>query len=280
MDVVAEGGGITTLWRVLRLLAIAYVAYLGLVFALQRVMAFPGAFRDAPRAEPTAPEGAEQLWLETSFGRVEAWLFRAPVPERAPTIVFTHGNGELIDDWDGALSRYTDAGANVVALEFPGYGFSDGKPTRRSIREAVEVAYDTLAARPEIDSGRIVAHGRSMGGGAATELASGRPIAALVLQSTFSSAAAMAHQALAPGFLVRDRFDNAAALRSFEGPVLVMHGRADDVIPFAHAERLAAARPGLTIEELDCAHNDCGRVWPDVVARVMAFLEKNRVVDD
>jgi len=87
---------------------------------------------------------------------------------------------------------------------------------------------------------RIVAYGRSVGGGAAADLSRDRPVRALALQSTFSSVAAMARQALLPGFLVRDAFDNRRAVADFQGPILLMHGVQDEVIPYEHALSLAA----------------------------------------
>ena len=101
----------------------------------------------------------------------------------------------------------------------------------------------------------------------------------MVLQSTFSSASAFARENFFPGFLVRDRFDNRRAVSDFSGPVLLMHGIRDDVIPYAHAEALAAAREGLDITQLDCAHNDCGAEWPEIVSSLTAFLRSDELLD-
>lgn len=264
---------------VARVLTLLLVGSGLLVFFVQRWLAFPGALRHPLRAGPVAPAGVEQVWIETSHGRVEAWLFTTEAEGVRPTVVYAHGNGELIDDWRGEMSSLTAEGLNVLAVEFPGYGFSEGKPSRRTIRETFNAAFDRMAARPDVASDRIVAYGRSMGGGAAGDLARDRPVAALVLQSTFSSTMAMARSMLVPGFLVRDRFDNIAALRSFDGPVLLMHGPRDDVIPFSHAERLAATREDLRITTIDCAHNDCARVWPDIRKHLVAFLGEHGIVE-
>ncbi len=263
-----------------RVLAIAILGYFTLIFVLQRRMAFPGSFqRDSPRPTASAPPDVIQVWLEASFGRVEAWFFRAEGDARRPTIIFAHGNGELIEDWHADMERLASAGLNALAVEFPGYGHSEGKPSRSSLLETFTLAFDWLVARDDVDADRIVAHGRSLGGGIAADLALNRPIRALVLQSTFSSATAMARQMFVPGFLVRDRFDNRRAVSDFSGPVLLMHGTRDDVIPFAHAEALAATREGLEILELDCAHNDCAPEWPEIVASVTAFLRSNVLLD-
>lgn len=254
---------------------LALLVYAALMFVMQRRLAFPGASLQSPRASATAPAGVRQAWLATSYGRVEAWFIGAGVPSASPTVVFAHGNGELIEDWHSAMEDVAKAGINVLLVEFPGYGHSDGSPSRASIREAFGSAYDWLVAEGGVPHDRIVAYGRSIGGGAATDLALDRPVRALALQSTFSSAARFARELLLPGFLVRDRFDNARAVAEFQGPILLMHGRADEVIEYRHAEILAAARPGLAVTDIACGHNDCADVWPSIVGSLVAFLRTN-----
>ena len=85
-----------------------------------------------------------------------------------------------------------------------------------------------------------------MGGGAICLLARERNLKALILQSTFPSLDMFATHYLAPSFLLRDRFDNLGALRSYSSPVLVMHGRYDQMIPWRQAQRLAAASDRAT----------------------------------
>jgi fermentation-respiration switch protein FrsA (DUF1100 family) len=124
-----------------------------------------------------------------------------------------------------------------------------------------------------VDAARIVAHGRSMGGGAAGQLALRRPLAALVLESTYTSLADMIRGHGVPDLLIRNRFDNVAALRAFRGPVLIVHGVNDEVIPFGHARRLAAVAPRARFVELHCHHNDCPPQWE----LVLSFLAENGV---
>ena len=291
---------------IVRVLALAMLGYLALIFVVQRRMAFPGTLRTSPRPTASAPPDVTQVWLEASFGRVEAWFFRAEGVggakgaggvERAdgakgadgadgapgnvprPTIIFAHGNGELIEDWHGEMGRLAAAGLNALLVEFPGYGHSQGKPSRSALIETYTTAFDWLVARDDVDAERIVAYGRSLGGGVAGDLALNRPVRALVLQSTFSSAKAIAWENFVPGFLVRDRFDNRRAVSDFSGPVLLMHGRRDAVIPYRHAQALAAVREGLDILDLDCAHNDCAPEWPEIVASLMAFLRSNALLN-
>lgn len=267
------------LMPLIRVLALAAIGFGVLIFLVQRWIAFPGAYREPLRSAPSPPRSGEQIWLSTDFGRVEAWLFTAEGDGPRPAVIYAHGNGELIDDWAREMRDLAHQRIHALAVEFPGYGFSGGKPTRPKIRATFAEAFDRLAARADVDEDRIVAYGRSMGGGAAGDLTRDRPVAALVLQSTYSSTMAVARSMLVPGLLVRDRFDNAEAVRSFEGPVLLMHGPTDDVLPFSHAERLARAKPGLEITRIDCAHNDCARIWTDIRGHLVGFLRENGILE-
>jgi len=262
------------LLTIIRVVGLALLLYGLIMYAMQRRLAFPGTSREVSREPARAPAGVGQVWLSTSFGPVEAWLLRASDPN-APTLIFAHGNGELIDDWVDAMAPLAQTGANVLLVEFPGYGHSAGRPSRASIRETFREAYDWLVEEGDVSASSVVAYGRSIGGGAATDLARDRPVRALVLQSTFSSTMRIARELFAPGFLVRDRWDNARGVAEYDGPVLVMHGLADEVIPYDHAERVARARTGLTVTRIPCGHNDCLSAWPTIVDELTAFLRSN-----
>jgi pimeloyl-ACP methyl ester carboxylesterase len=263
----------------LRVLLFLVVAYTALLFFLQRSLVFPGAGREVPPPDRSPPESGKQVWLTTSFGEVEAWLFTANTAEPAPALIFAHGNAEYIDDWGHEMEEVPDMGSSVLLVEFPGYGLSQGKPSRKSIRETFQAAFDRLAKEPGVDGSRIVAWGRSLGGGAAGDLATDRPLAALILQSTFVSTSRMAWEAFrAPGFLARDQWDTRKAVEGFRGPILLMHGRTDEVIPFAHAETLAGLVEGLEVTELPCGHNDCLPVWPRILGIVEGFLRENGIL--
>ncbi len=242
-------------------------AYWALLFFAQRSILYP-----APRLMGAAPRpsDAEQIWLNTSFGRVEAWYLPAirPAQSRSPLMMFTHGNGELIDYWPGEFGEPRRWGFGVLLVEYAGYGRSDGTPSQPSITEGMLAAYDWAVGHPDVDPSRIIPYGRSLGGGAAAVLSLARPVPALILESSFSSVTAFAAGFGAPAFLVRDKFDSVTALKSFTGPILILHGDRDDLVPPQHANALAAAASRATLKFLPCGHNDCPRPW----AEVHAFL--------
>ena len=263
----------------MRVVGLTLLGYALVVFGMQRRIVFPGAQRESPRASATPPAGATQVWLDASFGRVEAWFFPAEPVAAAPTVVFAHGNGELIEDWQTEMEALSREGVNALLVEFPGYGHSDGKPSRATIREAFGQAFDWLVEEGSVAADRIVAYGRSVGGGAAADLSQDRPVRALALQSTFTSVAAMAREAFLPGFMVLDRFDNQRAVADFDGPVLLMHGPEDEVIPYEHAVGLASVREGLEVVDISCGHNDCAAAWPDILSSLTAFLRGHGLLE-
>lgn len=207
---------------------------------------------------------AERVWLETPGSRCEAFHLQASSPpgRPAPLVIYAHGNGELIDYWVDQFEPLRAAGASVLLVEYPGYGRSSGSPSEVSIRQAMVAGFDWAAAQPGVDRARIIGWGRSLGGGAVCALARERKLAALVLESSFTSVRALAAELFRlPGFLVRDRFDNLEVVRAFQGPILLLHGDRDASIPVAHARALQTAAARAELHVLSCGHNDCVRPW-------------------
>jgi fermentation-respiration switch protein FrsA (DUF1100 family) len=264
------------IWRVATVALLVYAAYAVIFFFLQRHFMYPGASMGAAGATGRDLPFVEEVQLVTSVGRVEA-LFMSVAdngnPGPHPAFIFTHGNAELIDVWPRPLSSFRELGLSVLIVEYPGYGRSAGTPSERVIMETMVAAHDWLIARADIDEKRIVAMGRSLGSGPAVGLAGVRPVAALILQSPFKSVAAMAAERFfLPPFLVRDRFDNRAILQSYDGPVLVLHGTRDAVVPYSHGVALASLAARGQLISQDCAHNDCPPSWPEFVNQVESFL--------
>jgi uncharacterized protein len=262
----------------------SYAAFLGALYCLQRSLIYPGRY-DA--VAPSAPlsGGAELLELATAYGRSEALFLPAHVDNPRPLVIFAHGNGEVIDYWTEALDGFRERGVGVLLVEYPGYGRSGGTPSEASIGAALAAAYDRIVTDPRVDRARIVGFGQSLGGGAICLLARTRPLAALILQSTFTSLDPFASAYLAPAFLLRDHFNSLGAVRSFAGPVLVIHGSHDTIVPWQQGRQLAAAARHGTFRLYDCGHVcwDPRRLpfWRDVTPflRAAGVLPTERAAD-
>lgn len=260
------------LTRILLNLVILVAVYWTVLFFAQRALAFP-----APpvAGAPSRPVDARVVWLESAAGRTEAW-YLPPLgdpADPAPLLLFAHGNAEIIQHWPSAFDEPRRWGMAVLLVEYPGYGNSGGSPSRRSIQQTFEAAFDWAAAQPGIEARRIVAYGRSLGGGAACALTTSRSPAALILESTFTNTTAFAWGLGAPPFLVRDRFDNLSAVTAFRGPRLILHGERDEIVPTKHGRRLALAA-GVPLRLMPCGHNDCPRPWGEI----RDFLVQHRLL--
>jgi abhydrolase domain-containing protein 17 len=225
----------TARFRVLlRALLIAVIAYAGfalLIFLVAERLIF------LPPSERYAKDEQVLLIPRAGGGNVAALHLRNP--DARYTILFSHGNAENIVQGLGFLERMRDAGFEVLAYDYSGYGLSTGRPSERAAYEDIEAAYDYLV-RGGVPAERIILHGRSLGGAVAADLASRKPAAGLVLESTFTSAYRVARVP----FLPFDRFRTDRKMPRVRMPVLVIHGVDDELIGFWHGERLYDLAPG------------------------------------
>lgn len=178
-----------------------------------------------------------------------------PNPAATYTILFSHGNAEDLGDNRAYLHQLRAAGFAVLAYDYHGYGISGGSPSEKAIYSDVDAAYGYLTATLRVPPGRIISFGRSVGNGAAIDLASRQPVAGLIVQSGFTTAfRVLTHIPLVPF----DRFRNIDKIARVRCPVLFMHGQSDRVIPFQHGlklyERTRTPKMSLWVEE--AGHND------------------------
>lgn len=233
-----------------------YLGFLGLLFVALPSIIYPGARNVVARTPPKVP-GLEVMELAMPAGRVEALFLPATASGDGgpqPVMIFGHGNGEVTDYWVTALDGFRERGIGVLLVEYPGYGRSTGTPSEVSIRTAMDAAYDRIAGDPRADRERIFGFGQSLGGGAICLLARDRPLRALILESTFPSLDIFVTGHWAPRFLLRDHFDNLTTLEHFAGPVLVIHGREDRLIPWEQGRRVAEAAAHSTFKLYECGH--------------------------
>lgn len=221
------------------------LAWFVIAWTAQRYVIWPGQFRPQPHVTWSPDKlNIEKLKLplderDPAKGEIEA-LFLPGIGVSSqtpgPMVVFAHGNGELIQDWAAEMWPYRRMGVSVLMPEYRGYGASAGSPDVKDIISDFTRWVDLISARPEVDSGRIIFHGRSIGGGVIGELSRHRKPAAVVLESTFTSISRMARRFLVPDFLVHQRMDVNGTIHALKVPVLVVHGDADRIIPLSHAQ--------------------------------------------
>jgi uncharacterized protein len=182
-------------------------------------------------------------------------------PGTQPTVIFFYGNGACLAYMGEEFNAFRRLGANALMVEFPGYGMSGGKPSEKGFYAAADAAYDYVLHRPDIDHGRIVAAGWSMGAAVALDLASRRKVSSLVLVNAFTTLPAVSHALMRwfpTSLIIKSRFDNLAKIPAVTCPILIAHGTRDELVPPAMSGQLAAAaKSGVTsYDVIGGGHND------------------------
>lgn len=273
--------------RVLIWLLVVLAAYLLVLLAFwigqERLIYFPGPRPGPPPESPLLTLSEE--WIETRDGmRLHGWL---ALPRARPgdssakpagVVLVCHGNAGNIELRLPLAEAFAGMNFATLLFDYRGYGASTGKPTEEGTYRDAEAAFDRLAGEKGFAPGRIVAFGESLGGAVAIELGLRRKLGAVIVEDTFTSMAdigAGLYPWLPVRLLVRARYDSAAKIGRLEAPVLVIHSPEDDVVPFAHGERLfAAARQPKTFLSTGGLHEDRGFLRePKWGADVRHFLE-------
>ena len=259
-------------------LVVAVVLALGIPaaawFAQDRLIFFPQPVASTAHL----PAHAEPFAVATADGTtLRGWIARGTtVP--APTVVYFGGNAEEVS-WTLADTRWPREWT-IVALNYRGYGASEGKPGERELIGDALAIYDAVAARDGIDRTRIVTFGRSLGTALATHLAAERPVAGVVLVSPYDSLAAIGHHHypwLPVSLLLRHRFDASKDAGRCRTPLLAIAAQADEINPVARSRALYDAWAGPKHWHLirDADHNSLGAsadFW-DAISRFVADLE-------
>jgi abhydrolase domain-containing protein 17 len=176
-------------------------------------------------------------------------------PNSSYTILFSHGNAEDIGMLEPFAWHLRDLGVSVLTYDYQGYGTSSGSPSEENSYAAIDAAYDYLLTEKRLDPKRIILHGRSLGGGVAVDLASRKPVAGLILESTFTSAFRVITRY---PILPFDKFENIKKIGKVTCPVLLIHGTNDWTIPSYHGHRLfeRANEPKQSLWVEGAGHND------------------------
>jgi len=219
-----------SLGRILLLLSVVYV-----------LLAIGGHFLSLKLLFPRPPVnyvlGPDYIQLTTPDG-VKLVARHWPNPQAKYTLLYLPGNYEELGKIGEYIPAFIQAGYAVFAVEYRGYGHSGGTPTEANLNADTRLAYDYVRTALGVPADRIVPFGYSLGSGPAVELALHQPVAGIVLQGAFVSAyRVMTRIPLFPG----DKFVNLSKMPQLRCPVMVIHGSADDTVPFWHGQALFAA---------------------------------------
>ncbi|MDX9740945.1 MAG: alpha/beta hydrolase [Gammaproteobacteria bacterium] len=223
---------------------------------------------------------SEDVWLRAGDGvRLHGLYFDHPDP--AGTVLFCHGNTSDVSRCRGIAAMYLRLGYAVLLFDYRGYGRSEGTPTEAGTYLDVTAAWEYLLRERGLVPGDIVVAGRSLGSAIAVWLAAWSRPRALVLESAFTSLpdiSARRYRWLPARLLTRFRYAVAEHVVRLRCPLLIVHSREDELVPFSHAQRLHALAPdpkellAIAGPHRDEFRADC-RQYEDGIA---AFLDRHR----
>ncbi len=188
-----------------------------------------------------------------------AWFLPARGEARG-TVLYLHGNAQNISAHFPNVAWMPAAGFNVLAMDYRGYGGSDGQPSLAGVQLDIDAGMRTLLERPDVDPGRIILFGQSLGGALAIYYAArgehrGK-LRAVIADSAFSDYRLVAREKMAaffvtwpfqwlPDYTVDNSYAPIDAVAEVSPvPLLLIHGEADGVVPAHHSQRLLEQASG------------------------------------
>lgn len=216
-----------------------------------------------PRRDPgDPPPGAEDLFVPVEESQ-RVHVRCHPNPSARFTLLFFHGNGEIVADYDGLAGIFHQMGAEFIVCDYRGYGKSDGRPTLRAALQDAHAIYNFLKDNGKLQSS-VCVMGRSLGSAPAIELCAGYPeINACVIESGYADPIPLVERR---GLKIDSTtpeedalFNNSRKIARVACPLLIMHGE-DDILIFPHEAKLNYEQAGSQDKALQIlpgvGHND------------------------
>ena len=248
-----------------------YVMYATVMVTLQDRIIFAG--RGIPMTIDLREENPLAFYtkLETSFGDVHACYLESDRDfDDCPIVFVAHGNAETIGHWKTIAKHLNQLELSVFLIEYPGYGGSDGTPSKETIAEAFDQGYAWLETRG-LSRRKLIGYGHGFGSGPLLKFATHKKFDGVILTAPYSSLGALTMEAGLPSFLLRTRYNNTKALSNISTPVLLIHGTRDRLIPPRHSERLHQVDSSqITYNPVEAAHEN---LWDEPDAMISILRE-------
>jgi fermentation-respiration switch protein FrsA (DUF1100 family) len=260
---------------------VGYVGLVAMLLFLENKLVYQPRSADQEWVPPPINE-IQDVYLTCADGtRVHAWY--CPCPESDEALLYCHGNGGNVSHRGASIVKVRELlKVSVLIIDYPGYGKSEGGPSEQGCYQAADAAHAWLTDEKKFAPKKILLYGASLGGGVITDLASRKDHRALVLIKTFTSLPDVASELywwlpVPKHALMRNRFDSLSKIASCRRPVFIAHGTRDELIPYAHGERLyqAANEPKRFLPIEGDGHNNA--LPEEFFPALKDFLQKHPV---
>jgi abhydrolase domain-containing protein 17 len=186
---------------------------------------------------PSSYTDTEKILKLTSKNGAQISAVYLPNASARYTILYSHGNAEDLGDSEPIFEELRTIGFSVFAYDYQGYGTSQGEPSESNAFGDVEAAYNYLTERLGVQGENIISYGHSLGGAMAIDIATKKPVAGLIVESSFTTAFRVLTRI---PILPFDKFRSIDKIGKVKCPVLVIHGAQDNMIVPEHGKALFA----------------------------------------
>ena len=270
----------------LSIITLILIAYFGLgivLYFMQPSLTFSPT-REVPYSPGDIGLEYEKVQLQTSDGLILSGWY-VPSKKAHHTVLLCHGNGGNIAYTLDSVNIFNETGFNCLIFDYRGYGHSQGTPTEIGVYLDAQAAYDWLVKEKKVPTSELIICGKSLGGSIAANLARGVDAEGLIIESSFTSYADIG-QKFYPYMMVRPfaryGFKTYEYLKQVKCPVLIIHSRDDEVVPFEFGLRLyeEAANEPKDFVEIFGSHNDgflySGQVYREGLKKWVESIQNHR----
>ena len=254
------------IWPVVARVALVVISLKVLVWWLEPKMAF-FPLRGVQETPAAVGIPFRDVRIETTDGqKLHAWWLPRPKPRAQ--VIFFHGNGGNLSLWLDVMAELWRRDFSVLAVDYRGYGASTGKPSERGLYRDAEATVRIFDGQLKERNTPTIYWGRSIGAPVAAYAASVSAPDALVLETPMPDIRSVLRTnpiLWMLSFLSSYKFPTSRLLAPYRGPLLVIHGDADVIVPFGAGRRVfekaqTSQKTFVVIREAD--HNDLHLVDP------------------
>ena len=175
----------------------------------------------------------EEIFIETDDNiKLKSWFIKKDL-SKFKTILFFHGNAGNLLNRVHKLNELNKLDVNILLISWRSFSGNKGKASEKNLYYDANGAIKWLNEQ-RINNNNIIPYGESLGTGVATELASKNKFAGVILESPFTSiadAAKIYYPYLPVNLLLKDRYDSKNKIKKINSPILIMHGKKDNIVP-------------------------------------------------
>ena len=226
------------LYFTLSSIIIAYIVVIIFVYFYQRNLLYHPSENNYQN--DTIQFNYEEIFIKVNDEiKLKSWIINKDL-KNFKTLVFFHGNAGDLSNRIYKLNELDKLDINILLISWRGFSGNEGYPTEKNLYEDAEAAIKWLNKK-KVSNSQIILYGESLGTGVAVEIASKNNFNSIILESPFTSienSAKIYYPYLPVKFLLKDRYDSISKIKKINSPILIMHGRKDDIVPFFMGKKL------------------------------------------